>query len=647
MKYRVSESYSPAMAYPPLVFHPRFETFSRFHFNGFAMAGVLGLLIWWSPEKWGLDRAEDSPERVFLSDRVFGDKSSASSLLEDEEIGEIEIVDGTPSPRVSPTDVLKNFATTSSPDSPDSNSTERSIAKQLVREKANEISGLKMRLLMEAAERALHSETPWSDLAQVALTYKKIGDLESARYWFERASRLAMDPDDSSTGSKAMREVVKSMVSAGFLDLAGDLISRIPLEKEKSRAKTELVSAFARLKRFDEALSLTNTLSDPGAKAMALRSIAEAEARYLDLDDALLTLGMISNMSERDIALGRVAAIRAGLGDSAGTLKLLNQIHASRQKNAAVAKVAEIQAKGGKISIAAMVGLIHDPTFRDETLRALILKEAGRRDTDVSVTSANRIETKAERAKAYESLVMLQLSQGDVDGALQRAQSIRVEATRFRALQAVAVAMAKDTGAKSARNVVNLIGDSELRDATYRKIAQRVALVGQSSAAIDTIRFMINPAERAVAYASVALTCARYGGDQRARLILGNANRELSQIESPREQAVAQGIVAEVFAETGDPGSAFDAASEIANSALRDMTYRKLALSFAKSDDPASAEESASKIERETSRETALDSVALTLAGRVAATEALNFVARLDGFRQQVRFLLGVASRKS
>ena len=77
------------------------------------------------------------------------------------------------------------------------------------------------------------------------------------------------------------------------------------------------------------------------------------------------------------------------------------------------------------------------------------------------------------------------------------------------------------------------------------------------------------------------------------------------------------------------------------------MNYRKLALSFAKSDAPALAEESALKIERESSRETALDSVAVTLAGRVAATDAMSYVSRLEGFRQQVRFLLGVAGRKS
>ena len=631
------------------MFHASFETFSRNHLTAVACIGVLGLVIWWSPNerRWAGEEAREAI--VTLSDRGRLRPASGAIFKEDLLTEHIEIVEGGPSPRVSPTDLIKTASHVSpdSPDSPESEMTERAISRQLAKDVANKASGLKMRLLMEAAERALHSETPWSDLAQVALTYQRIGDVDSALYWFERASRLAMDPDDSVTGSRAMREVVKIMVSAGFLDVARDLIGRIPLESEKSRAKAELVSAFARLKRFQEARALTNTLSDSTAKSLALRGLAEAEARFLDLDDALRTLGMIANPNERDMALGRVAAIRAGLGDSAGALKVLNQIQSVRQKDAAIAKVAEVQAKGGKVSIGAMVGLIHDPTFRDETLRALILKEAGRQNLDVSATSVNRIETKAERAKAYESLVMLQLSQGDLDGALERARFIQEKASRYRALQAVAVAMVRDAGAKSARSVVSLIGDPEMRETTFRKIAQRAALVGQADAAIDTIRFMSDPAERAVAYASVALTSARYGGDQRARLILSDANRELSQIESPREQAVAQGLVAEVFAETGDPGAALDVASGISNDGLRDMTYRKLALSFAKSDAPALAEESALKIERESSRETALDSVAVTLAGRVAATDAMSYVSRLEGFRQQVRFLLGVAGRKS
>lgn len=621
-------------------------SFLRINLLAVALVVCLGIVAWWSPDIGSWSSKGEVQAQVALSDRVIVGEATEEELSLEED-GRIKVVGGEKSPRVSPGDLLKKKSTSSSPDSPDSDKTEASIVKRNVANQANKYSGLRMRLLMEAAERALHSETPWSDLAQVALAFSKMGDHESARYWFDRASRLASDPDDSVTGSRAMREVVKAMVSGGYYALAKDLIARIPLEAEQSKARAELVTAFARKRKFDEARLLAQSLNNAGAKALALRSIAESEARYLGLEEALRTLSMITRSVDRDMAMGRIAAIRAGLGDTAGAMKLINRISDTRQKDTAIARVAEAQARGGSVSIDALVGLIHDPMFRDETLRMLIIKEASRRKIDYSETSANRIESAAERAKAYESLVMLQLSQGDFDGALERARLIQGSDSRSRALQAVAVAMVRDSGVEAARNVVQLISNQDTQEEAFRKVAQRAALVGQSDGALDTIRYMDDPTERAMAFASVALTYARYGGDQRARLMVSDASRELDQIQSEREQAKAKGIVAEVFAETGDAGAAFRTASEISNSGLRDLTYRKLALSFAKSDAPDLAEESALKIERESSRETALDTVAKTLAGRVAATDAMSYVSRIDGYRQQVRFLLGVAGRKS
>lgn len=610
------------------------------------LVACLVLVVWWGPELG--DRQTDAKS----TGATASDRGSSSALSGDDEGGSdddgvLDVEVGGKSPRVAPGDLVKNKSSASSPDSPDSEKTEASIVKREAANQANKMTGLRMRLLMEAAERALHSETPWSELAQVALAFRKLGDDDSARYWFKRASRLASDPDDPKTGSRAMRDVVKAMVSAGYYELAEGLIVRIPVESEQSRAKAELVTAYARKRKFEEARRMAQTLSGASACGLAFRSIAESEARYLTLDDALRTLSMISRSSDRDMALGRVAAIRAAMGDSAGAMTLINRISSTRQRDTAVARVAEAQARGGSVSIESLVGLIHDPMFRDETLRMLIIKEASRRNIDYSAASANRIETASERAKAYESLVLLQLNQGDFHGALDRARSLQDPGARTRALQAVAVAMVRDEGVRSARNVVLLIADQEMQEEAFRKVAQRAALVGQSQGALDTISYMDDPTERAMAFASVALTYARYGGDDRARVIVSDANRELIQIESERAQAKAKGIVAEVFAETGDAGAALRTAGEISNSGLRDLTYRKLALSFAKADSPDLAEESASKIERESSRETALDTVAQTLAGRVPATDAMRYVSRIDGYRQQVRFLLGVAGRKS
>lgn len=628
--------------------HPhRRNPFSKFLLPVLTVALVTILALCWNPRLLVERKDQASADRA-LSSRVSSDTRSGHLAVDNElaETPALQVSSDGATPRVSPDDKVSSSVSAKA-DAGQDPEDEAIIAATKAAEKKNKISGIRNRLLLEAAERALHSETPWADLSLVALAFKRAGDEDAARYWFDRASRLASDPDDRKGASRALREVVKNAVSAGFYDIATELIARIPEASEKSRARAELVKAYARSKKFDVALRLAMTLGDAKSKGVALRSIAEYEARYDGLDAALQTLQMITDPSERDRAYGTVAGIRAGVGDSDGALTLLNSIGSQRTRDATVARIATIQERGGAVSIEALAGLILDPTFRDEALREMIVSEAARLGVDVADSSINRIETDAARAKAYESLVLLQIRQGDLDGALARAQSIHQEAARFRALQAIAVAEVRSNGTLSARNIANLIGDFEMRETTFGKIAQRAAVYGQHDGAIATIQFIDDPTERAMAFANVALTQARYGQDRSARILVQDATRELSRVESAREKARAQGLVAEVFAETGDSDSAMSTAAGIANSSLRDVTYQRVALSFAKVNEPALAEQSAQQIERETTRERALDSVATTLASKVSLTDAMRFAAQLDGHRQQIRFLLGVAGRKS
>ncbi|MDB4438584.1 hypothetical protein N9195_03250, partial [bacterium] len=593
---------------------------------------------------------EDAGGRENLSRRVLGDGDTADpTILNNSAKGVTPLIDAdneSGSPRVTPADRI--VATEEGDlDAGDQPYYESEIAAREEAERQNKISGLRRRLLTEAAERALHSKTPWADLSLVALGFKRAGDEEAARYWFERASRLALDPDDPRNTSRALREVVKYAVSAKYFEIATELIAGIPDSREKGMARAELVKAYARGRKFTEARQLAMSLGSAQSRGVALRSIAEAEARYVGMDAALMTLQSITHASERDRAFSSVAGLRAAMGDSDGAMSLLGQIISQRTRDITVAKIATIQEKGGKVSIEALAGLIHDPTFRDQVMREAILKEASRLGIDVASSSVDRIETDAARAKAFESLVMLQIRQGDLDGALARAQKIHQEDVRFRALQAVAVAEVRSNGTRSARNIANLIGDFEVRESTYGKIAQRAAIYGQQDGAVDTIQFIGDPVEKALAFATVALTQARYGQDRLALVLVQDAQRELTQIENARAKARAQGLMAEVFAETGDASSAMATAASISNSGLRDVTYQRVALSFAKISEPVLASQSAQQIERDTTREKAFHSIATTLASKVAMTEAVRFASTLGGHSQQVRFLLGVASRKS
>jgi len=531
-------------------------------------------------------------------------------------------------------------------DSPKSLMSDDVEASSLARESGGNMTGIRRRLLLEAAEKALFSKTPWSDLSVIALAFKRAGDEEAARYWFLRAARLAQDPDNQVEASVAMREVVKYLVSANFLNSSRKLVARIPVESQRGLAKADLVRAFSSLKRFEEAREIASSLQDSKAQGLAYSSIAEAEAHLLELPEVMETLSMISETSDRYTAFSKVASILASRGDSGGAISLINRINNARVRDVALARLASVK-KGAAFSFDSLVSMIRDPFVKDQAVISMISNEANRRRINLVNSSVERIQSPAEKEKAYEALVSLQIRHGDLMSALGRAQSIGAETVRNRALQAVALAEVRKGGIEAARKVANLINDLEARETAYRKLAQEAAVSGQSAGAVDTVSYIDDPSERALAFASLALTRARYGDDGGARELLQDASRELNYVSSARDQAQTAGMVAEVFAQTGDSVSAFDAAASIPNAGLRDQTYQRLAVSFANSQEAELAEQSAHLIERETTRERALDSVALTLAKHVPFTDALDYAGQLGGSRQQIRFLVGVAGRKS
>lgn len=576
--------------------------------------------------------------------RVIGERDAEEAGADLAELVANQARQDAPTPRV---DVSDQAILGKSPvDSPKSLMSDDVEASSLTKESGGKMTGIRRRLLLEAAEKALFSKTPWSDLSVIALAFKRAGDEEAARYWFLRAARLAQDPDNQVEASMAMREVVKYLVAANFLNSSRKLVARIPVESQRDRAKAELVRAFSSLKRFEEAREIASSLKDSKAQGLAYSSIAEAEAHLLELPEVMETLSMISETSDRYTAFSKVASILASRGDSGGAISLINRINDTRLRDVALARLVSVK-KGAAFSFDSLVSMIRDPFVKDQAVISMISNEADRRRINLVNSSVERIQSPAEKEKAYEALVSLQIRHGDLMSALDRAQSIGAENVRNRALQAVALAEVRKGGIEAARKVANLINDLEARETTYRKLAQQAAVSGQSAGAVDTVSYIDDPSERALAFASLALTRARYGDDGGARELVQDASRELNHVSSARDQAQTAGMVAEVFAQTGDSVSAFDTAASISNAGLRDQTYQRLAVSFANSQEAELAEQSAYLIERETIRERALDSVALTLAKRVPFTDALDYVGQLGGSRQQVRFLVGVAGRKS
>ncbi|GEM_PF-1678491 len=506
-------------------------------------------------------------------------------------------------------------------------------------------AALRRALLETAGKIAVYDKEPWKDLLLVALAYRRTGNSHAMRKWFDRAIRLAADPDDPRHTSSALRDVVKALLIAREEHWARELVRRIPDPALRGAARADLVRALASRQRFQEAMRISATVRDERARSQALLSIAEMQSRFGNLAKAIGAALQIRNSSRQDAALQKVALARGSQGDNTGAERALQFVRNHGVRDKTRLKLTEMQARSGRTSPDTLMALFNDPFLRDQSLRRLVELEVRKKNLEGARTALFRITSRDERARAMEALVALQVRNGDLRGALSRAQSIRVEESRYRAIETVAVAEVGVKGAPAARSVASLITDLDQRDRTFRRVAERAAAIGRDHEAVDTILDIASPKESASALATVAKLRARRGAYGPARLLLEEARRHLEEIPERGGKERTLGLLAEAYAETRDTSAALQAAAGIENAAVRDRTYQTLSRLFASFPDVQLAEESAYAIQKEQTRERALDTVARTVAARTRATEALgrsrDFMAR----RQQVRFLVAVAQR--
>lgn len=509
------------------------------------------------------------------------------------------------------------------------------------------LARLRRRLLERAGYLALHGEEPAKNLVLVAQTFYRGGDRVAAMDWFEKARRMAADPDNSVNSSRALREVVKGLLAVGEYGRAEKLVMEIPLAEERDRARAEVATIFARKGRFEEALRMAFTLVDAEARAVSLLGVGESQARLGRLEDAINTVKGIAAGRLQDDAWMRVARARARAraagGDAAGAANVLGRLSDDRTRDLAGLEVSEAQARtGGAGSIEILLGAMHDPFLRDESLRRIVEAQVARADFDAAEASAYRITDANEQALAMEALVGLQVRSGDLQGALMRARNIGMAEPRSRALRTVALGVTVREGTVAGRNVAALIMDSKERDQTYRQVAERSAALGRPLDALMTVYNIDAPAERA---ATLAQWRARRGAVSPALVLLQDAAREVEQIPQQKHQEKALGMLASAYAEARESTAAMSVAASIENVGLRDQAYQQLTRKFAAMPDIGLAERSAAAIQVEKTREQALDAMAQTVAGKVEPGKALGVVGKFEKRRQQVKFLLAVAQR--
>ena len=505
-------------------------------------------------------------------------------------------------------------------------------------------SSIRQRLLGEAIDRALHSETPWSDVAKVALGFQRAGDRDNATRWFTHAAKVTPEPDEPKKSNKRLREVVEIMIAARELEMAKSYLDRFSLASERDRTAAKLVKAYAKDYALIESKSIAPLISDEKVRAKSYQLIAERELQGDDASQALQTLELIQDRGLRHSAYGKIAASLVKAGEKPVAMDLIHRISDPAQQDRAFGEVAKVESANSQRFYAAL-SLIRDPFFKDQTLRSLVEGEAKRRRIDFAEDSVRQIQSPQEQSRAQEALVQLQVKEGELSGALQRAQTIPDERSRYRAIESVAIAEVQKEGLRAARGTAHLIPSERFRDATLRKVAERAARFGEQYGAVETINYVRDPGERAMAFAQVALTEARKGDDRSAFRFVQDANRELLETSNQSREAKTTSLLAEVYAETGNADTAFHYADSIANRHLRDRTFQRMALQFARSREPDLAESSAERIERSLTRERTLDSVAATYAKLVPLTAGLEEVEAFRSRSQQVEFLVALATR--
>lgn len=506
-------------------------------------------------------------------------------------------------------------------------------------------SELRRQLLERAGRLASQSDQPWKQLILVALSYRQAGDREAMMVWFQRAIGLASHPNDPKASALALRDVVNGLLAAGEVDQAVKLTGRIPDEKLREMSMAQVVRKLAYGRDFERARNLAARLADPGARALALRGMAEAEARFGLLSDALAFLEQIPDGPQRDQALVQVAVARAASGDRSGASRLVELIDNSRLRDVALVRLARMPGGDRGVSSEVLLGLLHDPRLRDESLLGLVEERIARANLQGAANAAARIENRVDHAAAMEFLVSLELRLGKVPAALKRATGIAMPTFRDRALEQIALQQVVKQGPPAARLTAGLIEAPRTRDRAFSRIAERTASLGIDHQVDPALQAIVDPIERASALAAVARTQARRGLVRPAMLLLEEAEEEVARVEDGNRAARALSVLASAYATAGDEESAMHVAAAITNPGVRDNTYQQLSRLFARNHEIDLAEESAQAIGKTEARERTLDDLARVVAGRTRATEALRQMRRFDARRQRVKFLLEVARR--
>lgn len=167
---------------------------------------------------------------------------------------------------------------------------------------------------------ALSHRRMWEDvvaasLTDVAGTFAKIGDIETARKYFKEAERKLVWMDSSKVGARVavLRHMAETQAEAGLYDDAKQTSRSIAVDFENHHCLVVIAREQARAGHFADAFQTATSIGDLQERAVALAAIAKAQVTQGLADDAIRTSQSIH--TGRDEYLPDVAEAFAARGD--------------------------------------------------------------------------------------------------------------------------------------------------------------------------------------------------------------------------------------------------------------------------------------------------------------------------------------------
>lgn len=173
-------------------------------------------------------------------------------------------------------------------------------------------------------------------LADIAAEYWEAGQAEKASQAIDQALRLAQRVRGAEEKVNALTDIAQKVGDAGQKEKACEILARaIKAVDEaddprfnRSFALGSIARAYADAGRFDEALSVVNSMGGAYHRDWALVGIAAALARANDFHESFRVIAMIGDLGDNACALAEVGAIclRQGKGIDDATRRVLHAI---------------------------------------------------------------------------------------------------------------------------------------------------------------------------------------------------------------------------------------------------------------------------------------------------------------------------------